>query len=297
MKRAQSDDITCQRIEEYVTHGWPDRARLSPEEKLYSLVAAELSIEQGCDNPPALRQSMLTKIHTGHQGITKCRERAKQSVWWPGLSKQIEDFVDKCDKCAKDRHNRVEPMIPSDVPKRPWQKLGLDLFELNGASYLLVVDYMSAFVEIAKLSSTTSAAIVNHMRSMFARHGDPEVVVTDNGPQYASETFRQFAADKCFEHKTCSPRFPQCNGEAERAVQTLKRLLAQSDDPYETLQAYRSTPLRGGYSPAELLMGRKIRTAIPVMPKSTTAMDSSRRGSEDTARRQKPAETRIRQTP
>ena len=88
VKRAQSDAITCQRIEEYVTHGWPDRARLSPEEKLYSLVAAELSIEQGLllkgarlVIPPALRQSMLTKIHTGHQGITKCRERAKQSVW------------------------------------------------------------------------------------------------------------------------------------------------------------------------------------------------------------------------
>ena len=154
-------------------------------------------------------------------------------------------------------------MIPSDVPERPWQKVGSDLFELNGSPYLLVVDYLSAFVEISKLSSTTSASIVNHMTSMFARHGVPEVVVTDSGPQYASDTFRRFAAARGFLHTTSSP---QSNGEAERAVKTLKCLLAKSDNPYDTLLANRSTPLSNGYSPAELLMGRKLRTPIPTIP-------------------------------
>ena len=77
--------------------------------------------------PLAMRPSILEKIHhEGHQGITKCRERAKQSVWWPGLSKQIEDLVESCDRCAKERVNQAEPMIPSDVPERPWQKVGSD---------------------------------------------------------------------------------------------------------------------------------------------------------------------------
>ena len=67
------------------------------------------------------------------------RERAKQSVWWPGLSKQIEDMVEKCDKCSKERQNRVEPMIPSDVPERPWQTVGSDLFELNGSNIYLLL--------------------------------------------------------------------------------------------------------------------------------------------------------------
>ena len=92
---------------------------------------------------------------------------------------------------------------------------------------------------------------------MFARHGVPEVVVTDNGPQYASDTFRRFAAARGFLHTT--------NGEAERAVKTLKCLLAKSVNSYDTLLAYRSTRLSNGYRPAELLMGRKLRTPIPTI--------------------------------
>ena len=80
-------------------------------------------------------------------------------------------------------------MIPSDVPERPWQTVGSDLFELNGSNYLLVVDYLSAFVELAKLNNTSSASIVNNLKSIFAWHGIPEIVVTDNGPQYSSQTF------------------------------------------------------------------------------------------------------------
>ena len=155
IKQAQADDATCQNIQEFCMHGWPDKAKLGPEEKLYLQVAADITIQQGLllkgsciVIPVAMQKTILGKIHEGHQGITKCRERAKQSVWWPGLSKQIEDLVEKCDKCSKERQNRVEPMMPSDVPERPWQTVGSDLFELNGSNYLLVVDYLSAFDKI-----------------------------------------------------------------------------------------------------------------------------------------------------
>jgi hypothetical protein len=130
--------------------------------------------------------------------------------------------------------------------------------------YLVVVDYYSRFIEIAKLSSTTSPSIVTHMKSMFSRHGIPETVVSDNGPQYSSTEFSQFATNWGFQHVTSSPLYPQSNGLAERAVKTVKHLL-DTEDPYIALLAYRSTPLEVGLSPAELLMSRKIRSTIPII--------------------------------
>uniref|UniRef100_A0A8C9WWT4 Integrase catalytic domain-containing protein n=1 Tax=Sander lucioperca TaxID=283035 RepID=A0A8C9WWT4_SANLU len=129
-----------------------------------------------------------------------------------------------------------------------------------------MVDYFSRFFEVAKLTHTTSEAVIEHCKSIFAHHGIPDVVRSDNGPQFASEHFRKFAQKWSFSHVTSSPHFPQSNGEAERAVRTIKGLLKKSSDPYLALMAYRAAPLANGHSPAELLMGRKIRTPVPVIP-------------------------------
>ena len=105
------------------------------------------------------------------------------------------------------------------------QKVGTDLFEWKQSAYLFVVDYYSQFIEIEKLSSTTSRRFINHLKSIFARHGIPQILVSDNRPQYSSSEFAQFARDYKFNHITSSPHFPQANGESERAVQTVKGLL------------------------------------------------------------------------
>ena len=159
---------------------------------------------------------ILDKIHDGHQGIVKCLERAKTSVWWIGLSSQIENLVKSCQKCIESATNSIEPLIPTEFPYRPWQRLATDLFELNSSKYLLVVDYYSRYIEVAKLSGTTSRAVVNHFKLIFARHGIPDTLVPDNGPQYASHVFRQFASIYNFKHITSSPKYPQSNGLALR---------------------------------------------------------------------------------
>ena len=88
-------------------------------------------------------------------------------------------------------------------------------------------------------------------------------VRSDNGPQYASAEFTNFAKEWGFKHTTSSPCFPQSNGEAEHAVETTESLLKKEKDPSKGLLAYRSTRLACGYSPSELLMGRKLRNTIP----------------------------------
>ena len=115
------------------------------------------------------------------------------------------------------------------------------------------------------LSGETSAEIIRHMKSIFARHGIPQEVMSDNGPLFVSMLFKEFAKEYVFSHLTSSPRYPQANGEAERAVKTIKRLINNAEDPYLALLAYRST-LQNGYSPSELVMNRKLRTTVPMAP-------------------------------
>ncbi len=185
------------------------------------------------------------------------------SMWCPGLSKELEELVRNCPECSKAQKQRAQPLMPSALPELPWQKVGTDLFEWRQRMFLLVVDYYSRYVEIARLNQLTAEEIITHTKSIFARHGIPEEVVSDNGPQYSSQAYAEFAKAYQFRHITSSPYFAQSNGEAERAVGTVKSLLKKSTDPYLALLAYRTTPLQNGYSPSELLMCRRLRTTVP----------------------------------
>ena len=184
---------------------------------------------------------------------------------WPGMSSQLTDLVSNCVECKKHLTPKVQPLIPTELPQLPWQKVAMDLFEWKKKTYLLIVDFYSRYIEIALLNRLTSEEVVAHCQSIFARHGIPEQVVSDNGPQFAAEAFQVFAQSYGFDHVTSSPYYPMGNGEAERAVKTIKSLLGKETDPYLALLSYRATPLQVGYSPAELLMSRRLRTNIPTI--------------------------------
>ena len=92
---------------------------------------------------------------------------------------------------------------------------------MKGYTYLLVVDYYSRYIEVARLSCTTANEVILYTKSIFAIHGIPVVVMSDNGPQCSLEAYANFAQQFQFEHVTSSPHYPQSNGEAEWAVQTV----------------------------------------------------------------------------
>ena len=104
-----------------------------------------------------------------------------------------------CTECCKVQTQRFEPLIPSCLPELPWQKIGTDLFKKQ-STYLLIVDYYSCFLEIFKLNCTTADEVIVHIKSNFAGHGIPEIIVSDNGSQYSSEAFANFTHENQFEH-------------------------------------------------------------------------------------------------
>lgn len=276
LRADQRQDETLSRVIRFTESEWPDY--LSSEDTLlkpYSERKSLLTMNKGflmlgtrLVIPLTQREQVLNDLHRGHLGITKCQSRARCSLWWPGMSKSIEQMVKDCAECRMHTNKQLEPLRPTETPDRPWQVLGTDLLHFKGQTYLLVIDYYSRYPELALMGNTdfSSKKVVTMLKSMFSRHGIPELVHSDNGPQYASREFADFSAQYGFQHVTSSPEYHRGNGAAEKGVQTVKRMLAKEHDPYLALLAYRSSPQFGLYSPAELLMGRKLRTTVVTHP-------------------------------
>jgi hypothetical protein len=189
------------------------------------------------------------------------------------MNSQIHDLVSKCNTCFlfKNKQQR-EPMKGYEIPDRPWQRVGLDLFELDSENFLVISDYYSKFFEIAKLPNTKSSTVISHLGPHFGRYGIPDEIVSDNGPQFASSEFQTYTTRNNIRHTTSSPIYPQSNGLAERTVQTAKKLLKKAkyekNDPNMALLDLRNTPIEGiNLSPAQMLMGRRTRTRLPMSPK------------------------------
>ena len=144
---------------------------------------------------PALRLEMPNRIQEGHQGVTKCRERAKRALWWPGLSRQIEDLVNHFRKCTEWRSAKNQQEKTNYSKRSPGQTVGTDICYVKKRRYLIVVDYFSNFIEVNYLASLASSETIRALKSVFARHGIPEVVRSDNGPHYDSAEFAKFVKD------------------------------------------------------------------------------------------------------
>ena len=130
ISRLQDKDEVCQQLKQYCLNGCPETWKIKGLVKRYRQMSSEIVIQGGLlmrNNrtiiPFLLRQEILVKVHTGHQGIHKCRERARQSVWWPGISRQLEDPIRSCPHCCKERLQSIEPLIPTEFPSLPWEKV------------------------------------------------------------------------------------------------------------------------------------------------------------------------------
>ena len=289
IREETAKDDTLSRLMKIIIAGWPDKFKdLHPVIRPYWSFRDELCVEDGVIMkgvrliiPPTMQNYILQKLHEGHQGIEKSKLRAKDCVYWFNINAAIEEMVKKCHTCQEfQKAQPKETLLPHEIPTRPWQMLGTDLFNFNDDEYLIIADYSTKFPFIRKMPRhCTSSAVVAAMKQVFSEQGIPEKVISDNGPQYDSAHFKTFACDWGFEHVTSSPHFPQSNGFVERTIQTVKNILkkarASGQDPDMALLCARTTPVDNVIpSPAETLYGRKIRGNLPVkIPNASNQKD------------------------
>ena len=280
------DSQLCE-LREAILNGWPEnKVDCPPVLTPYWDFRDELSV---CQNviikgqtivvPQNLRPKYLKLCHTAHQGADSCLRRARQSVFWPGMTADVKTVVEKCEVCAKAApRQQQQPLQQPETPSKAWSRVSADIMTVDGKQYLVTVDNLSGYLEIDLLRAQTSWEVILKLRMTFARFGPPEVLITDNGPQFTSAQFAAFAQSWRFQHRTSSPHYPRSNGQAEAAVKVAKAIMTKAKhsgtDVYMALLDYRNTPHSStNLSPVEVMLNRKTRTATLPQYQPPTTID------------------------
>ncbi|XP_049267716.1 uncharacterized protein K02A2.6-like [Rhipicephalus sanguineus] len=283
-------------LREYASTSWPDtKDDVTPELRSYWNFRDELHTENGMvlrSNrlviPPKMRGDILSCLHAAHAGGEKMKARARFCLFWPGMNSDIEETARRCQLCQRHKpRNARLPLHSHETPSLPWEVVGADLCYHNGNEYLVVVDSYSFFFEIRAVQSSSASKVISAFTDVFATHGFPSRLITDNGPPFSSQQFQDFISKIGTNHVRSSPYHPRSNGMAERAVQEAKKLLQKcqfgSVDFCAALLEWRNTPRDNCLkSPSQRLMGRLTRTLLPVpathlQPKTVKPKDVQQR--------------------
>ncbi|GFN82895.1 LOW QUALITY PROTEIN: Pol polyprotein [Plakobranchus ocellatus] len=228
LKSATKRDSTLSTVLHFVSSGWPSKKTLAPDIQQIFAVRDELQTEDQCllrENrtvlPTVLRRRLLAKAHEGHPGIVRMKPKLRQSYWWPGQDKDIENFVKHCAGCQLSDKS----LAPSNVsatsiplPESPWQKVAIDVTKF----LVVLIDYKSKFPEILMASNVRSSTIIGWLDEVFSRFGAPDELVIDNRPQFTSMEFTNFLQKFNIHDTLIAVYNPQENGCVERFNQYLK---------------------------------------------------------------------------
>lgn len=232
-----------------------------------------------------LRTQIIACAHDGHPGMTVMKRRLRQKVWWLRMDHQVETYVKSCNLCTMvSSVGAPEPMQRTRMPTKAWSEVAIDFLGPlpNGYSLLVLIDYFSRFVEVIAMKSTTAELTVKALFETFSRFGIPNILRSDHGPQFISETMRKFCKEFGIEQQKTTPYWPQANGEVERMNNTiLKRLRISQEtqgadwkwDLRNFLLMYNSTPhTTTGVAPSLLMFGRILRDKLPSVTGETGQM-------------------------
>lgn len=187
------------RLKAIIQSGWPEEKDQVPQDiRMYFTFRDELTVEDDMIFkgmrlviPTSLRAEIKQKLHASHMGIESCLRRARECVFWPGLNAELKDFISSCEICQKHAISQQrETLIMHPQPSYPWERVGCDIFEYKDKNVLVTTDYYSTFWEVDQLKSLSSSQVILKLKAHFARHGIPQVLITDNGPQFSCERTR-----------------------------------------------------------------------------------------------------------
>jgi hypothetical protein len=276
-----SKDRVLSRVFDWIQTGWPPQCP-GADYRPYYARKNELSSFNGCILwgsrvvvPEPGQSYVLQELHESHIGMSRMKSLARNYVWWPGLDNAIENTVKKCHPCQL-YCNQPAPaeLHPWDWPDSPWSRLHIDhAGEFMGKFFLIVIDAHSKWLEVLPVSNTSSAVTINALQMIFATHGLPNSLVSDNASGFTSHEFEEFCKQNGIDHIRVAPYKAASNGLAERAVQIFKAAFKRMD-PKVPLQKrlnkflfkYRITPQTStGLSPAELRWNCKLKSHLDLL--------------------------------
>lgn len=274
-------DPVISKIISYVNSGWPSPAmkNVSNDFKPFFIRKSELTVEHDCliwGNriviPTKGRDSVIKLLHDTHQGASAMKAKARSYIWWPNLDQDIQSCTNRCVVC-KGIQNYPPAAASSAWPiaSKPWSRLHVDFAgPFYNKIFFIVVDSFSKWIDAAPVPSTSTEDAIHRLQILFATHGLPDIIVSDNATAFTSKQFIHFCAKNGIKNITSAPGHPSTNGQAEKAVQTFKNALKKAlvkDKLVPSLARFlfqqHSTPNSvTGVSPAELLMKRKIKSHL-----------------------------------
>ena len=222
---------------------------------------------------------MLQYIHDGHQGKERCLLRARNTVFWPKITYDIQELIERCIICQE--HGKSQPItgITKELPPFPWHTLATDIFYWKRMDFLIVADVFSKYFLVRKLANSTSAAVCAEIATIVTELGLPHIIRSDNGPCYNSKEFQQLLQHYNITHHTSSPHHPRSNGFVERMVGVAKKLMDKAGSegkPWISgLYEYRVTPQSGSIAlPLQLITQRTPREKdLPQLPSTLGAQE------------------------
>ena len=263
---------------------YPELKGYSEQVKRYRRFATELTISTSNDLIlkvnriilPIAYQSVAVKLaHIGHLGVVKTKALLRSKVYFPGMDDAVETEVAGCMSCQAVGKAKPPPTLNiTPTPTDVWDIVNVDYLGPlpNGTYVFVIVDQKSKFPDIEFVSSTSAPILIKTLERIIATYGIPNTMVSDNGPPFKSYEIKRFMREHSIQHKRITPLWPQSNGEVERFMKPLMKIIRTAhierknwkSEVYKFLFAYRNTPhATTQIPPAELVFNRKCRYTIP----------------------------------